>query len=162
MRDSIIDFLNDRPDGAGMGEISQGTGHDKDKLKILLVEMKDKGEIITTGKARGTRYLLAEDRPSEEPDIQPSPLKDTIRSMVERTEYDHEQWMEDNTDLVDEMTDKGMNILRISGKFYKLSFLTILENNFQSVDKKTIRSVVQKIIDRDDVELRNMTVVYVG
>jgi hypothetical protein len=82
--------------------------------------------------------------------------------MVEKTEHDHEQWMEDNTDLVDEMIDKGMNILRNSGKFYKLSFLTMLENHFQSVDKKTVRSVVQKIIDRDDVELRNMTVVYLG
>jgi len=171
LREDVIGLLKNKPEGVGMGEISRITGYDKDRLKILLKELKDTGVLIIEGKARGMKYILMNDDPVSDDiipeDIIPEDIVtdnsgNVIRSMIERSTIEQQIDEEDDSEMIQEIIEKGMNILKSSDGYYKLPFARVLEIDFPRVKKQTIRKAVNEIIQRDDVKLNIMTVVYVG
>jgi len=95
----------------------------------------------------------------EEPEEKIDPLKFIIAEQLASKLREAEE----KTEMIPEIVERGVEILRNSKSYYKLSFMGVLEKEFPTISKPIVRTAVSEMIKRDDIEITtSMRMTFVG
>jgi len=105
---------------------------------------------------------LKEPEEPEEPE-EPKEKIDPLKFIIAEQLASKLREAEEKTEMIPDIVERGMEILRNSIGYYKLSFMGVLEKEFPMVSKRIVRTAVSEIIKRDDIEITtSMRMTFVG